>query len=636
MTAEQLQSARLSAWRQAGNALLTAEDAAAWLREAGLTLFLPRTQQIAAPAGSFVEATLGAANSTPRPDAIENASGLLRRLLASGDVLALNLLGIPGDQPDFLASEDTLPFLYALRGDREWKRGPRGKSSPLVLEVWKLLDREGALSAEEIKDQLGRHLTEAAALRALTELWSTLRIEPVYAEAEGTRWQLLEANHEKAMIAGSAMAQGMALSALVSLYLQSAVAATGDEIEAFLSPVASRSRIREAVRGLTATRQLAIRHLGAHEHFDVEGSLPALTDPQPEPRSETVRAIPDLLPEVAAPADLVVGAFRIEALSEAETERERTVGDGRKRFVARRTSEGSDRKGFGPRTGATSGPRSGAGTGPRPGTRSGSGPGSRPGPRSGKSFGERKSFGSKPPRPEGGSEGAKPFFAREPWKEDRRPSAADGSGATGAPGAFEREPGARQAGDGSRPDRRPFRPAAGGGKPKPFGAGRPPRREGERTGASARPAHRQWCRTRRLCATCGLRPEAFCRKAFCREVFSRRRRSAAFRSARRPARLRCRRPQAIYPAAIRRCVCRRGPPQDLWPARRRGPEGLYSARGRNRATRIATLYSWIPCARGRRTPVLSTRRLACASLPSPPFQGALRPTRRGRPRCSGR
>ncbi len=487
MTAEQLQNARLSAWRQAGNALLTAEDAAAWLREAGLTLFLPRSQQIAAPAGSFVEATLGAANSTPRPDAIENASGLLRRLLASGDVLALNLLGIPGDQPDFLASEDTLPFLYALRGDREWKRGPRGKSSPLVLEVWKLLDREGALSAEEIKDQLGRHLTEAAALRALTELWSTLRIEPVYAEAEGTRWQLLEANHEKAMTAGSAMAQGMALSALVSLYLQSAVAATGDEIEAFLSPVASRSRIREAVRGLTATRQLSIRHLGAHEHFYVEGSLPALTDPQPEPRSEsrprseTVRAIPDLLPEVAAPADLVVGAFRIEALSEAETEQERTVGDGRKRFVARRTSEGSDRKGFGPRTGAASGPRSGTGMGPRPGPR----PGSRPG----KSFGERKSFGSKPPRPEGGSEGAKPFFAREPWKEDRRPLAVDGSGATGATGAFEREPGAREAGDGSRSDRRPFRPAAGGGKPKPFGAGRPPRRDGERTGASARPAN---------------------------------------------------------------------------------------------------------------------------------------------------
>jgi 23S rRNA pseudouridine2605 synthase len=125
LTAEQLQHARAAAWRQDSNALLTADDAAAWLREVGLTLFLPRTNQIAAPAPTLVEATMGEANSTPKPAAIADATSLLHRLLASQDVLALNLLGIPGDQPDFLATEDTLPFLFALRGDREWERGAR-------------------------------------------------------------------------------------------------------------------------------------------------------------------------------------------------------------------------------------------------------------------------------------------------------------------------------------------------------------------------------------------------------------------------------------------------------------------------------------------------------------------------------
>ena len=504
MTAEQLQNARAAAWRQQGNALLTGDDAAAWLREAGLALFLPRTAQIAAPAGSFVEATQGEANATPRPAAIENATAILRRLLASGDVVGLNLLGLPGDQPDFLATEETLPFLFALRGDREWKRGPRGKSSPLVVEVWKAL-REGALSADEIKDKLGRQLTETAALRALTELWTGLRIEPVYSMAAGasdghfTRWQLLEGNHEPAMIAGSAMAQGMALSALVSLYLQTSVAATGDEIEAYLAPLASRSRIREAVRGLLATRQIGLRNLGAQEHFFVEGSLPDFAPPGAIDRSpfsgavtsRAATAIPDLLPERTAPAHIVVtapevglesgletglggdGDLRIEALSDAETEQERTVGEGRKRFVAQRAAAttgdrksiaarpSAQRKTFGSERKTLGGERKTLG-------------------------GERKTF-SRGPR-EGGGQAKKPFFAREPWKEDRRPvlPAAEGQNSSGG---GERRP-SRPKGEAfsSRGDRKPF--SSGGAKPfqkagdrKPFaprpaGAGdtRPPRR----------------------------------------------------------------------------------------------------------------------------------------------------------------
>lgn len=484
MTAEQLANARASAWRQDGNALLTAEDAGAWLRETGLALFLPRAAQVAAPAPSFVEATIGEANPTPTAAAIENATGLLRRLLASGEALALNLLGTPGDQPDFLATEETLPFLFALHGDREWERGPRGRSSPLVVEVWKVLHRDGALTAEEIKDRLGKQLTETAALRALTELWTNLRVEPVYSDAEGTRWQRLETAREKTMKAGSAMAQGMALSALVSLYLQSSIAATGDEIEAFLSPVASRSRVRDAVRGLTATQQLHVHNLGPREHFYVEGSLPEFAE-----TGDIAAAVPDLLPEVETPADVVVkgesGGFRIEALSETENEQERTIGEGRKRFVAQRKGN-AERGSAAPRT-------------------------ERP----------RKPFAGKR---EGAGGEKKPFHAREPWKEDRRPvrPAAEGevrgagagarawrpfpanaeggldrppsdrprtdrpsaerkSFGTGTPG--EARPFRKRAGDTGTAPGRPFVRKEGSGERKSFGAKKPfgaPKKFGER------------------------------------------------------------------------------------------------------------------------------------------------------------
>ncbi len=468
MTAEQLQRARASAWHQQGNALLTADDAAAWLREAGLALFLPRPAQVAAPAPSFVEATSGEGSSTPLPRAITNATELVHRLLAAGDAIALNLLGSLGDQPDYLATAETLPFLFALRGDREWKRGPRGKSSPLVVEVWKQLDRDGALTADEIKDRLGRQLTESAALRALTELWTTLRVEPIYpdpgTESTGgaTRWQLLEMNHEKAMTAGSAMAQGMALSALVSLYLQSAIAATGEEIESFLSPVASRSKVRDAVRGLLATHQLGLRNLGADEHFFVEGSLPEFetsADGELEDRRHVPAVLADMLPEIAVPVEIIggepgsAGELHIEALSEAETERERTVGEGRKRFVAQRNT-GGERKSFAFRSGSEKKPFSERkGFSRAPGSASRAGAGANAG--RAKETGERR-----------------PFFAREPWKEDQRPVG----------------PGRDKVSTGGTAER-PSRPAAAGsgesfprGARKPFGAGsgKPFHKDGER------------------------------------------------------------------------------------------------------------------------------------------------------------
>jgi 23S rRNA pseudouridine2605 synthase len=279
LTSEQLLATRATLWRQKAEPLLTLDDAKSWIEQTGLSLFLPRKAQIPAPAPSFVEACLGETNATPPRAAIETAQGLLTRLIEANSALPLNLLGAATNHPDFLVSIEALPFVYALRGDRDWKHAPgtagANRVSPLVTQVWKLLEKRGVLTAIEIQEDLGRELTEAAVLRALHELWSSLRVIPLYQEnGQETLWEPLQSRYQKAMNTGSSISQVTALSVLTSVYLQSVIAASGDDAESFLSPLASRSKVREVVRGLAATRQLSTIQMETQSLLYVEGSLP--------------------------------------------------------------------------------------------------------------------------------------------------------------------------------------------------------------------------------------------------------------------------------------------------------------------------------------------------------------------------
>ncbi len=293
MNQNQLEQARRTRWRQDGNALLTLDDAERWLADTPLCLYLPRRQHLPVPAPTFVEAIAGRPDPTPGPEQIAAAAQMLARLVASGAVIALNLFGAApgigvssfvGEHPDFLATPEALPYLYALQAERNPKREPttagNGRVSPLAAEAWKLLEREGALTTMELRSQLGREVTEAAVLRSLAELWHTMRVVPVPAEnpQEGAHWELLSARHRRELNIGSTQSQTTALSILVSFYLQSAVSATAEEVEIFLSPVASRSRLRDVVHGLSTTRQLASFSLAGDEQFYVEGSLPEVAE----------------------------------------------------------------------------------------------------------------------------------------------------------------------------------------------------------------------------------------------------------------------------------------------------------------------------------------------------------------------
>ncbi len=299
MTADQLKAARAVHWRQSQNPILTREDAQSWLEQHPLSLFLPRQAQLPAPAPSFVEACRGEADATPPHEVTEQARRLLVRLIASGSVVALNLFGSLGEQPDFIAQAEILPFVISLRGDRDWKQAPEKsgghKISPLVLELWKILERDGPLTAAEAREKLGREITEAAVLRALSELWQSMRVVPALQTAgQPAQWELLQDHHRAALTTGSATSQVTAISLLVSMYLQSVYAATGEQIEIFLSPLVSRSRVREAVRGLSATRQIHSLSMDAQTYYFLEGGLPEFASQPEAQRPEPIRRRPEM------------------------------------------------------------------------------------------------------------------------------------------------------------------------------------------------------------------------------------------------------------------------------------------------------------------------------------------------------
>lgn len=362
--------------------------------------------------------------------------------MANSKVVGLSLLGGVGEQPDFVASPEILPFLVALRGDREWKQVPQTsgghKVSPLVAEVWKTLEQKAPLSASAVRESLGRELTEAAVLRGLNELWQDLRAVPVLQPGEEPAlWELLQLHHRQELTSGSSMSQVTALSLLVSMYLQSVYAASGEEIEVFLSPLASRSRIREAVRGLSATRQIHSLSMDAQTYYFLEGGLPEFA-PIAEER-ETRVAQPDVgrrgrsgpMP-ASTPASMASGR---------RERSQRPVRKSRPPFVSP-----ADRPLFPPAaqgsSAATPPPsdapkrdnqsRPSAGSGPRPGGRPF---GKRPGdgrerqtrrpasPRSDRDWKQRA--GTPEPRPGSGPQERWRKFPQKPERQERRPFSSE-------------------------------------------------------------------------------------------------------------------------------------------------------------------------------------------------------------------
>ena len=283
MTEEQLEASRAERMRLNGAGSFTFEDARTWLEETGLCLFLPRKQFSTFVAPTFVEAVAGERNPAPAAKVVALAEDLLVRLENDGVAVRLNLLGQPGEQPDFVVASWVLPYVYALRGDRDWRRSPQLTGSravsQLAIQAYKHLEAADA-TIPQLKHALGREVTESAVLRAITELWQQLRIIPVISAPGRTpQWQLLRVRFQKAIAEGASTSQVTAISVLASIYLQAVITASMEEVELFLAPLTARSKVREVLRGLVATRQVHTISMGHAPQFYVAGTLPEFTAP---------------------------------------------------------------------------------------------------------------------------------------------------------------------------------------------------------------------------------------------------------------------------------------------------------------------------------------------------------------------
>jgi 23S rRNA pseudouridine2605 synthase len=288
-TADQLADARLAHWHHNADPILTINMLRDWLNTSGLVFFTPRAAQLPAPAPSFVEAILGTPNAAPSLADTDQSRSLLSRLIIDGGAIPLNLLGSPtgtgSETPDFIVSPLAFPYIFTLRGDKAWKQPPTtsgaSKVSPLALNTYTLLaerakDHATGMSSYDLTTQLGKEVTESAVLRSLTELWQHLRVIPVpQPDGAATLWELTSTRFTKQIKAGANAGQPTALSALISLYLGQAIVASEEDIETFLSPVASRSRIRDVVHALISARQLETIAVEGRTVVHVAGELPA-------------------------------------------------------------------------------------------------------------------------------------------------------------------------------------------------------------------------------------------------------------------------------------------------------------------------------------------------------------------------
>jgi 23S rRNA pseudouridine2605 synthase len=263
MTDHELQQQRAHNWRIAGNPVRTVEDARSFVDDVGLCLmYRERSLPLVA---TFVGAYAGSSENLP--DAVhafadprsKPATELAVRLLRERAAFEISLAA----GGDLIVSATLFPFFYALLGDHNPKAAPKVRTqgaviSPLAITVFDAIQKHGPLNKAMLRERVGREMSDAALDRALNELWAVLKITRVdYREGQGAFWDVLYRWAADAVKEGINISVPEAISALVSKYLESAVAAGQEDIEQLLSRLTSRSKVREAVNALLAARELA-------------------------------------------------------------------------------------------------------------------------------------------------------------------------------------------------------------------------------------------------------------------------------------------------------------------------------------------------------------------------------------------
>jgi Winged helix DNA-binding domain len=269
MTDLELEQLRREKWRLEGKPMQTIEQARAFIEEVGLCFMYPQRPPLLVP--TFIGAFVGSddrlpdwkhAFADPRATA---ATELMVRLLRERAAFEANLFE---ENNGFLLAASVFPYFYALRGERNPKQPPKpGTRSPysqLACDTFVVIQKDGPISKQKLLQQLGGGVSTPALDKALAELWSKLRITRVdYRANEGSVWDLLYRWAPEAVKEGVVLSVAEALSALISKYLDCAIAVEQTELESFLGNFVARSKVKESVNTLLAAREISFVHVGA-------------------------------------------------------------------------------------------------------------------------------------------------------------------------------------------------------------------------------------------------------------------------------------------------------------------------------------------------------------------------------------
>jgi hypothetical protein len=266
MTDSELHQARLHKWHLDGLPVRTLDEAREFIESVGFCLMYPLRPPVLVP--TFIGAWVGADDHLPtwqhafEDPRAQQAIELMVRILRDKAAYEANLFD---ENNNFLVAASVFPYFYALVGERNPKQPPKPGSeySQLAVDAFEIIRREGPISKAKLREKLGGELSLPALDRALSELWSKLRITRVdYNPQEGSFWDVLYRWSPDTVREGIGLSVAEALSALITKYLDCVIAAEPVEVENFFSHVVPRSRVKEAINALLAARELSFTHVG--------------------------------------------------------------------------------------------------------------------------------------------------------------------------------------------------------------------------------------------------------------------------------------------------------------------------------------------------------------------------------------
>ncbi|HKU22315.1 MAG TPA: hypothetical protein VJQ50_14945 [Terriglobales bacterium] len=267
MTDRELQEARREKWRVAGNPARTLESLSEFLESVGFCLMYPQKPMPLVPTflGAFTgqESQLPTCQTAFSDERAREATELMVRLLRQRAAYEANLFG----ENNFLVAASVFSYFYALVGDRSPRRTPkagvRSDYGELARDAFEVIRNHGPVSRQKLLQVVGGGVSAAALDHALGELWSKLRITRVdYDPRSGASWDALYRWSPEAVRQGINMSVAEGLSALISKYLDCAIAAEAPEVEDFFAHFVPRTKVKDALNALLSAREVDFVHIG--------------------------------------------------------------------------------------------------------------------------------------------------------------------------------------------------------------------------------------------------------------------------------------------------------------------------------------------------------------------------------------